>query len=708
MNATLARLTQLTADPLPAGDGPLLDAFLAGDQSAFAALMHRYAGLVFATCRRVLRHQQDAEDAFQATFLVLAHRAADVWPREAVGSWLFGVAHRVALKARTARNRRTTRQQPLEEVAAAERGVPDCDLAEVVQRVVCRLPDMYRAAVVACDLEGLSRKEAAERLGWSEGTLSGRLARARDLLARRFRRIGLTLPAGGLVSVLGVPSAVSASVLQTTIELATGAATIGVSAPVAALTEGVVRSMAFFKFKTMTAVLFVACAVGFGAFAASGAGAGEGTGDGPGQRTHSQTHVVPVVPVAAMADSPAKQPAKPITDRDRLQGTWRVVGINEQIDGKGEFVLKPYQFDPRIPANGLVIEFTNNTMTMPYRDATDGWKRRLYKMTVDETKSPKTIDLHDGNKPIGRGIYEFTHSVSCATCHKQSFDRVGGERLGATWCTPGFDAAVKGKSGMRLALTIDGTRPAKFGGHGVIVFDLQRLDDVPINWQPRPGPRVELAQLELEVLRQELELATKGKIDPTTLEKLRARIHAAEALLASEQKSERLDPTPKLETRLAVVALQKAKLELAQAEAEVEAAHAQAELAKVAVARATKTLEFARERVKAAEKADAGAKPLPPVALGKDDMVFTVHVRTLASAEKVIRVKATGKETVLEGLVHAADDVSLKSDGVSVWVVRDKGVLPVDLVAITKNGETKTNYILKAGDQLFIQVKAGK
>ena len=92
----------------------------------------------------------------------------------------------------------------------------------------------------------------------------------------------------------------------------------------------------------------------------------------------------------------------------------------------------------------------------------------------------------------------------------------------------------------------------------------------------------------------------------------------------------------------------------------------------------------------------------------KEAAMFTVHVRTLTAAEKVIRVKATGKETVLEGLVYAADDVPLKSDGVSVWVVRDKVLLPVDLPGITKNGVTKTNYVLKAGDQLFVQVKPAK
>ncbi len=108
MNATFATFNRLTRDPA-SPDAALLDAFLAGDQSAFAVLVRRHAALVFAACRRVLRHQQDAEDAFQATFLVLARCAADVWPREAVRSWLFGVARRVALKARGARPARRPR-----------------------------------------------------------------------------------------------------------------------------------------------------------------------------------------------------------------------------------------------------------------------------------------------------------------------------------------------------------------------------------------------------------------------------------------------------------------------------------------------------------------------------------------------------------------------------------------------------------------------
>src|SRR4029453_17108818 len=144
MNATLARLTRLAVDLSHEDDSRLIDRFLAGSEAAFRELVCRHGALVYGVCQRILRHRQDAEDAFQATFLVLARRAADVWPRDAVGSWLFGVAHRVALKARAVRSRKLARQEPLEEVPTAKPAPPDFDLAEVVQGAVCRLPEVYR------------------------------------------------------------------------------------------------------------------------------------------------------------------------------------------------------------------------------------------------------------------------------------------------------------------------------------------------------------------------------------------------------------------------------------------------------------------------------------------------------------------------------------------------------------------------------------
>src|SRR5262245_19041778 len=132
MNPALARLRRLATDTRREPDGRLLDAILAGSQPAFRELVERHGRLVFAVCNRVLRHRQDAEDAFQAVFLVLARRAADVWPRDAVGSWLYGVAHRVALKARSVRTRLRGRERPLEDAIQPAQPISEPDTVELI------------------------------------------------------------------------------------------------------------------------------------------------------------------------------------------------------------------------------------------------------------------------------------------------------------------------------------------------------------------------------------------------------------------------------------------------------------------------------------------------------------------------------------------------------------------------------------------------
>ncbi|HEX4608650.1 MAG TPA: RNA polymerase sigma factor, partial [Urbifossiella sp.] len=261
MRPTLAGLLQ-RADPAAHTDAQLLADFLAGrgGDAAFAALVARHGPMVLAACRRALGAGPDADDAFQAAFLVLARRAADVWPREAVGAWLYGVAGRVARKARAARDRRRAREHPLD--AAPEPAAPSAEspgLSDALDRAVRALPEVYRAAVVACDLEGRSRREAAAALGWKEGTLSGRLARARDLLARRLRRDGFTLPAGGLAAVFGPPAPVGATLLDR-VAAGTRDPAAGVPAAVAALTDGVTRAVLPAK-AAATAVLVLAAGV---------------------------------------------------------------------------------------------------------------------------------------------------------------------------------------------------------------------------------------------------------------------------------------------------------------------------------------------------------------------------------------------------------------------------------------------------------------
>jgi RNA polymerase sigma factor (sigma-70 family) len=240
----------------PASNAQAPDAELVGrfrldrDELAFAELVRRHGPMVFGTCRRLLSHWQDAEDAFQATFLVLACKPGAVRPPERLGAWLHGVACRVARKARRTDARRLEREAratPARPVESPD-PVPD-DLRAVIDSVLLGLPERYRAAVVLCDLEGLSRKDAAGRLGWSEGALSGRLARARKLLADRLTRRGVLLGAGGLgavLSALAAPATVAGELTASTLAVARlvrGGLDALPAGPVAALAHGVTRSM---------------------------------------------------------------------------------------------------------------------------------------------------------------------------------------------------------------------------------------------------------------------------------------------------------------------------------------------------------------------------------------------------------------------------------------------------------------------------------
>src|SRR5262249_26019760 len=157
----------------------------------------RHGPMVLGVCRRVLDHAHDAEDAFQATFLVLARKAASIVARDTVGNWLYGVAYRTAHKARVAAARRRLKERQMSRPEALDEDVWR-ELRPVLDQELNRLPEKYREPVILCDLEGQTRKEAARRLGWPEGTLSGRLSRARVLLAKRLARHGLTLSGGAM------------------------------------------------------------------------------------------------------------------------------------------------------------------------------------------------------------------------------------------------------------------------------------------------------------------------------------------------------------------------------------------------------------------------------------------------------------------------------------------------------------------------------
>jgi RNA polymerase sigma-70 factor (ECF subfamily) len=180
-------------------DGQLLGRFVERhDEAAFEALVRRHGPMVLGVCGRVLGHHQDAEDAFQATFLVLAKKAASVKPRELVGNFLYGVACHVARKARALADRRKAREKQVMDMPESEAASNGewTDLRPLLDQELGRLPAKYRGPIVLCDLEGKARKDVARQLGWPEGTLSGRLARGRALLAKRLARQGLALSGG--------------------------------------------------------------------------------------------------------------------------------------------------------------------------------------------------------------------------------------------------------------------------------------------------------------------------------------------------------------------------------------------------------------------------------------------------------------------------------------------------------------------------------
>jgi RNA polymerase sigma factor (sigma-70 family) len=217
------------------------------DEAAFESLILRHGPMVFGICRRVLANVHDAEDAFQATFLVLVRKAASIRRRKALGAWLYGVAYRTALEARGAMAKRRAKEAKMKPLAEASTEGKD-ELREVLDRELTALPEHYRVAVILCDLEGKERKEAALELGCPEGTVASRLARGRALLAKRMARYGFTT-GSVLVAVSQEASSacVSATLLSSTVRAAQHMVGVGavatVSASVSSLVEKMVRIM---------------------------------------------------------------------------------------------------------------------------------------------------------------------------------------------------------------------------------------------------------------------------------------------------------------------------------------------------------------------------------------------------------------------------------------------------------------------------------
>jgi RNA polymerase sigma factor (sigma-70 family) len=250
-----------------APDEELLEQFVTQrDEAAFAALLRRHGPMVWGVCQRLLAHRQDAEDAFQATFLILARKAAAIGRRQLLANWLFGVARRAALNMRAMRARCARHEQSCGDLPDVQATIetPWDDLHAILDEELARMPAKYRLPLLLCGLEGMTHADAGKCLGWPTGTVAGRLSRGRELLRTRLLRRGVTVPAAALAAVLA-PDAVSAAVppqlIATSVRSAAALVTAGqsaatvVSPAVATLMHGVLRKMWLARLLTCTALM---------------------------------------------------------------------------------------------------------------------------------------------------------------------------------------------------------------------------------------------------------------------------------------------------------------------------------------------------------------------------------------------------------------------------------------------------------------------
>jgi RNA polymerase sigma factor (sigma-70 family) len=254
-------------------DSTLLDRFASsGDEEAFATLVRRHGPIVWRVCLQSLGDEHDAEDAFQATFLVLSRKASSVKKQQSVGSWLFGVANHAATDLKRKYARRRSHESQAGQATASDllTALTLREAQAILNEELCRLPEKVRAPLVLCSLEGLTRDEAAKQLGVRLGTLKSRLEQARKQLRSRLISRGLTVSATFVASVLSeqmasaaIPAGLLTFITQAATSIAAGrAVTSVVSGKVAALTDGVLRTMLMSKLKIAAAFLLSVVFIG--------------------------------------------------------------------------------------------------------------------------------------------------------------------------------------------------------------------------------------------------------------------------------------------------------------------------------------------------------------------------------------------------------------------------------------------------------------
>jgi RNA polymerase sigma factor (sigma-70 family) len=266
-------IDDLAAAP-PESDGRLLERFIRDEDGyAFEEIVRRHGLMVFGVCQRVLDNRHDAEDCFQAVFMVLVRKAATIVPREMVGNWLYGVAYRTALEARKlAAQRRNLEKKKFAMPQPESAAEIWTEMRPLLDQELNRLPDKYRFVLVACDLEGKTRKTVADQLGVPEGTVASRLARARAMLAKRLQRHALIVSPLFLANLLSehgcaiyLPETLIANVVGHAASVPSDR-TPATRNPTKAtrLADAVIKAMLWTKIKIAAAVVGAAIMLGVG------------------------------------------------------------------------------------------------------------------------------------------------------------------------------------------------------------------------------------------------------------------------------------------------------------------------------------------------------------------------------------------------------------------------------------------------------------
>lgn len=357
-------------------DRELLDRFTAGqDAAAFETLLRRHGPMVLRTCQRVLRRPQDAEDAFQATFVVLARKAGAIRGEHTLAGWLHRVALHIALRARAGVARHPTQELQVDSMApcTAPSDVGRHELRGVLDEELDRLPAKYRAPLVLHYLEGKTKEETARHLGWTEGTVSGRLARARDMLRVRLGRRGLALSAGAVAAALTEEAAVAGIVapplLTTTLRGAllgaagnAGAATV-LSPHVLSLVDGALQAFTAsvrrrFVLGAVAVLLLVAGGIG----AATLAFRSPATAPAAGWRQPVTRITGPTGPIQHATFAPDGQ-SLALASQDRsiylCDAAGKYVKLHTAADG-----VTPYRLEYAPDGQRLAVGFSDGTVRL--------------------------------------------------------------------------------------------------------------------------------------------------------------------------------------------------------------------------------------------------------------------------------------------------------------------------------------------------------